>query len=58
MRLNIGNDQNQWIVLMLFNESACLFFKKPGFGQFERQVTNGMLRESSVYPVGRMPMLG
>src|SRR6476646_6536970 len=48
MRFHIRNDQKKWIALVFLDKSTRLLFQKDWFGDFERQVTDGILGEASV----------
>src|SRR6478672_11574439 len=48
MRFHIRNDQKKWVALVFLDESTRLLFQKDRFGDFERQVTDGILGEASV----------
>src|SRR4030095_8067960 len=48
MRFHIRNDQKEWVALVFLDESTRLLFQKDWFGDFERQVTDGILGEASV----------
>jgi hypothetical protein len=48
MRFHIRNDQEEWIALVFLNKSTRLLLQKNRFGDFKRQVTDGILGEGSV----------
>src|SRR4030095_6130335 len=48
MRFHIRNDQKKWIALVFLDKSTCLLFQKNRFGNFEWQITDGILGEGSV----------